>query len=72
MPWILEHYMNLHEYQGKEMLSGFGVAIQRGIVAKTAAEAVASRRAVERDSGTLPAIHERRLRTQSGRPFVSP
>ena len=42
MPWILERYMNLHEYQGKEMLSGFGVAIQRGIVAKTAAEAVAA------------------------------
>jgi len=32
--------MNLHEYQGKELLSSFGVAIQRGIVAKTAAEAV--------------------------------
>lgn len=32
--------MNLHEYQGKEMLASFGVAIQRGIVAKTAEEAV--------------------------------
>ena len=28
--------MNLHEYQGKEMLNSFGVEIQRGIVFKTA------------------------------------
>ncbi len=27
--------MNLHEYQGKEMLNSFGVEIQRGIVAQT-------------------------------------
>ena len=32
--------MNLHEYQGKEILSSFGVRIQRGKVATTAAEAV--------------------------------
>ena len=32
--------MNLHEYQGKEMLNSFGVEIQRGIVAKNPAEAV--------------------------------
>ena len=32
--------MNLHEYQGKELLASFGVSIQRGIVAKTAAEAL--------------------------------
>ena len=25
--------MNLHEYQGKEILSSFGVRVQRGIVA---------------------------------------
>ena len=31
--------MNLHEYQGKEILASFGVAIQRGIVAQTAEEA---------------------------------
>ena len=34
--------MNLHEYQGKEILNSFGVQIQRGIVATTAAEAVAA------------------------------
>jgi succinyl-CoA synthetase beta subunit len=32
--------MNLHEYQGKELLSTFGVRIQRGIVASTVEEAV--------------------------------
>jgi succinyl-CoA synthetase beta subunit len=44
--------MNLHEYQGKEMLSGFGVAIQRGIVAKTAAEAVAAAKQLTETTGT--------------------
>ncbi|MBX2889578.1 MAG: ADP-forming succinate--CoA ligase subunit beta [Saprospiraceae bacterium] len=32
--------MNLHEYQGKELLKSFGVKIQEGIVAYNAAEAV--------------------------------
>ena len=32
--------MNLHEYQGKEILSSFGVRVQRGIVAHTPTEAV--------------------------------
>jgi succinyl-CoA synthetase beta subunit len=32
--------MNLHEYQGKELLKSYGVKIQEGIVAYTAAEAV--------------------------------
>lgn len=32
--------MNLHEYQGKEILSKYGVKIQRGIVATTPEEAV--------------------------------
>ncbi|MFT6755400.1 MAG: succinyl-CoA synthetase beta subunit, partial [Urechidicola sp.] len=32
--------MNLHEYQGKEMLSSFGVKIQRGIVADNYKKAV--------------------------------
>ena len=32
--------MNLHEYQGKEMLSSFGVRIQRGLVAQNSDEAV--------------------------------
>ena len=32
--------MNLHEYQGKEILNSFGVRIQRGIVADTPEAAV--------------------------------
>ncbi len=32
--------MNLHEYQGKDLLASYGVTIQRGIVATTATEAV--------------------------------
>ena len=34
--------MNLHEYQGKEILNSFGVRIQRGIVANNPEEAVAA------------------------------
>ena len=32
--------MNLHEYQGKEMLESFGVAIQKGIVADSPEKAL--------------------------------
>ena len=32
--------MNLHEYQGKELLNSFGVRIQRGIVKSSPEEAV--------------------------------
>ena len=32
--------MNIHEYQAKETLKSYGVAIQEGIVAQTADEAV--------------------------------
>ncbi|MBP7184999.1 MAG: ADP-forming succinate--CoA ligase subunit beta [Saprospiraceae bacterium] len=34
--------MNLHEYQGKELLKKYGVAIQNGIVAETVEQAVAA------------------------------
>ncbi len=44
--------MNLHEYQGKEMLNSFGVQIQRGIVAQTPAEAVAAAKKLTEDTGT--------------------
>ncbi|WP_299213123.1 ADP-forming succinate--CoA ligase subunit beta [uncultured Dokdonia sp.] len=44
--------MNLHEYQGKEMLASFGVRIQRGIVATTPAEAVAAAKKLTEDTGT--------------------
>ncbi|EKF56307.1 succinyl-CoA synthetase subunit beta [Galbibacter marinus] len=44
--------MNLHEYQGKEILASFGVRIQRGIVAQTAAEAVAAAKRLTEETGT--------------------
>jgi succinyl-CoA synthetase beta subunit len=44
--------MNLHEYQGKELLSTFGVRIQRGVVACTADEAVAAAEKLNKDTGT--------------------
>ncbi|MGB1268436.1 MAG: ADP-forming succinate--CoA ligase subunit beta [Flavobacteriaceae bacterium] len=44
--------MNLHEYQGKEILSSFGVRIQRGIVAQTADEAVTAAKKLTEETGT--------------------
>jgi len=44
--------MNLHEYQGKEILSSFGVRIQRGIVAQNAQEAVAAAKQLTSETGT--------------------
>lgn len=44
--------MNLHEYQGKEILSSFGVRIQRGIVAQNAKEAVAAAKQLTEETGT--------------------
>ncbi|MDO1499991.1 ADP-forming succinate--CoA ligase subunit beta [Winogradskyella maritima] len=44
--------MNLHEYQGKELLSSFGVRIQRGIVAQNPDEAVAAAKKLTEDTGT--------------------
>ena len=36
--------MNIHEYQAKELLAKFGVAVPRGAVAYTATEAVEAAR----------------------------
>ena len=44
--------MNLHEYQGKEILNSFGVNIQRGIVAQTPAEAVEAAKKLTEETGT--------------------
>lgn len=44
--------MNLHEYQGKEILNSFGVDIQRGIVAQTPEEAVAAANKLTEETGT--------------------
>ena len=44
--------MNLHEYQGKEILNSFGVRIQRGIVASTTEEALAAAKQLYEETGT--------------------
>jgi len=44
--------MNLHEYQGKEILNSFGVTIQRGIVASNPEEAVIAAQKLSNDTGT--------------------
>lgn len=44
--------MNLHEYQGKELLSSFGVKIQRGIVADNHKKAVEAAKQLAVETGT--------------------
>ncbi|WP_417608620.1 ADP-forming succinate--CoA ligase subunit beta [Owenweeksia hongkongensis] len=44
--------MNLHEYQGKEILASYGVTVQRGIVASTPDEAVAAAKKLSEETGT--------------------
>jgi succinyl-CoA synthetase beta subunit len=44
--------MNLHEYQGKEILASYGVTIQRGKVATTSEEAVTAAKALTEETGT--------------------
>ena len=43
--------MNLHEYQGKEILGSYGVKIQKGVVAETVEEAVEAYNKITNDSG---------------------
>jgi len=44
--------MNLHEYQGKEILKSFGVRIQEGIVAISPEKAVEAAKQLQKDTGT--------------------
>ncbi|WP_127844400.1 ADP-forming succinate--CoA ligase subunit beta [Psychroflexus aestuariivivens] len=44
--------MNLHEYQGKEILSSYGVGIQKGILAKSPEEAVEAAKKLTEETGT--------------------
>lgn len=44
--------MNLHEYQGKEILASFGVRVQRGIVAHNPQEAVEAAKQLTQETGT--------------------
>ena len=44
--------MNLHEYQGKEILNSFGVKVQRGIVAENHKKAVEAAKQLSAETGT--------------------
>ncbi len=44
--------MNIHEYQGKEILKKYGVAVQRGIVADTLDGAIAAAKELQAETGT--------------------
>ena len=44
--------MNLHEYQGKELLANYGVEIQRGIVIESPEEAVNAYKMLQEQTGT--------------------
>jgi succinyl-CoA synthetase beta subunit len=44
--------MNIHEYQAKEILKGYGVKIQEGIVADTPEKAVAAAKELKASTGT--------------------
>jgi succinyl-CoA synthetase beta subunit len=48
--------MNLHEYQGKELLKSYGVAIQRGILVTTVGEAEKAYQDLKKDTGTEFAV----------------
>lgn len=44
--------MNIHEYQGKEILQRYGVAVQEGIVAETPEQAVDAAKKLQQKTGT--------------------
>ena len=44
--------MNIHEYQGKEILKKYGVAVQRGIVADTLDGAINAAKELQAETGT--------------------
>ena len=44
--------MNLHEYQGKEILASYGVGVQLGMVANNKDEAVSAAKQLTEDTGT--------------------
>lgn len=44
--------MNLHEYQGKALLSKYGVAVSKGIIARTPEQAVKAAKELNKTTGT--------------------
>src|SRR5690554_4761840 len=56
--------MNLHEYQGKQILNSFGVDVQRGYVAHTPQEAVAMAKKLTEETGS--GWHEMKTQIHDG------
>ncbi len=50
--------MNLHEYQGKQILASYGVRVQRGYVANNAEEAVAKAKQLTAETGNRMARNQ--------------
>jgi succinyl-CoA synthetase beta subunit len=46
------HTMNLHEFQGKQILSGYGVSVPLGIVADSPAKAVEAAKEIQKKTGS--------------------
>ncbi|MFM7662777.1 MAG: ATP-grasp domain-containing protein, partial [Bacteroidota bacterium] len=44
--------MNLHEYQGKQILKSYGVAIQEGVVVDKVEDAKAAAKKLSEETGT--------------------
>ncbi|MCB0762193.1 MAG: ADP-forming succinate--CoA ligase subunit beta [Flavobacteriales bacterium] len=44
--------MNIHEYQGKSILSSFGVAVQRGVVVDNSADTMAKAKQLQEETGS--------------------
>ena len=53
--------MNLHEYQGKELLNRYGIKVQQGILATTVDEAVDAYRKITASTGSPVAIVKAQL-----------
>ena len=49
---VIFAFMNLHEYQGKEILEKFNVKVQKGYVAKTPEDAVKCAEKIQKETGT--------------------
>ncbi len=48
--------MNLHEYQGKDLLTSYGVAVQKGAVADTVDDAIKAYNKIQADTGADLAV----------------
>ena len=57
--------MNLHEYQGKQLLEKFNVSIQRGFVANNPDEAVECAKKLSNQTGTENSYHPKKNKSKN-------